>query len=162
MLRHPRRCQRIANIVLDRFLLQSMDFEQGTMIVETEDGKSRCLFQLGLLLLPNSSQLQSRDEMLRDLINLFDTKIAQSLSGHFRKFLTIFGYKSPLHFAIAVDAHFGIEPTGIIKSARFNKCDVGHYCCVCEDWRPAFRAEVALNRLAAVPGVVKNLYPSLN
>jgi hypothetical protein len=46
MLRHPRRCQRIANIVLDRLLLQSMDFEQGTMIPETEDGKSRCLFQL--------------------------------------------------------------------------------------------------------------------
>ena len=46
MLRHPRRCQRIANIVLDRFLLQSMDFEQRTMIPETEDGKSRRLFQL--------------------------------------------------------------------------------------------------------------------
>jgi hypothetical protein len=28
MLRHPRRCQRMANIVLDRFLLQSMDSEQ--------------------------------------------------------------------------------------------------------------------------------------
>src|SRR5260370_37752941 len=46
MLRHPRRCQRIANIVLDRFLLQSMDFEHGTMIPETEDGNGRCLFQL--------------------------------------------------------------------------------------------------------------------
>jgi hypothetical protein len=54
--------------------------------------------------------------------------------GHFCESLTGFGYRRPALGAVAINVHFGIEPSRIVQSAGFDKGDTGHDGDVRKDW----------------------------
>ena len=58
--------------------------------------------------------------------------------------------------------HFRIEPARVVESASLDKGDSRHDGGIREDWRPALRAKVSLNGLAAIARVVERLELSLN
>jgi len=73
-------------------------------------------------------------------------------SRHLPEFLTTFGYRGPVLRAVAIDVHFRIEPSRVVKSARFDEHDVGHHGNVREDRRSALGTEVSVDRhLASIP-----------
>ena len=88
--------------------------------------------------------------------------IGRSLSGLLREFLTAFGYECPALRAVAIYVHFRIEPTRLIERASLDQCEPRHDGDIREDWRPAFRTKVPVNRLTTVASVVKCLNSSLN
>src|SRR6516162_6944188 len=83
-------------------------------------------------------------------------------SRHLPKLLTIFGYRGPVLRAVAIDVHFGIEPSRVVKSARFDEHGVRHHGDVRGDRRSALRTEVSVDRLTTIAGVVKCLNRPLN
>jgi hypothetical protein len=73
------------------------------------------------------------------------------LRGHLSEFLTAFGYMNPVLRAVAIDVHFRIEPTRVVKSASFDEPEFRHQGDVRENRRPALRTEVSVNRLTTSP-----------
>ena len=64
---------------------------------------------------------------------------------------------APLCFAAAPDAHFGIEPSRVIKGASVNKGEAGYTGGFKGNWRSAIRTEASLNRLTAMAFITKCL-----
>src|SRR5260370_36164761 len=58
-----------------------------------------------------------------------------------REFSTTFGYGSPLLFTVAIDVHFRIKPTRVIKRSSVYKGETGNTGSVKDGWRSAFRTE---------------------
>ena len=52
--------------------------------------------------------------------------LLRQLGRHLPEFLTAFGYGSPVLRTVAVDVHFGIEPTRVIKSTSFDEPEFRH------------------------------------
>jgi hypothetical protein len=65
-------------------------------------------------------------------------------------------------FAVAIHMHFGLEPACVVERTSFDEGDARHYGGVSENGRTALRTEVPVNRLTAIPFVVKRLEPPLN
>jgi hypothetical protein len=72
-----------------------------------------------------------------------------------REFSTTFGYGSPLLFTVAIDVHFRIKPTRIIKRSSVYKGETGNTGRVKDDWRSAFWTEASFNELTTIAFVVK-------
>ena len=56
---------------------------------------------------------------------------------------------------VAVDVHFGIEPTRVVKSTSFDEPEFRHDGYIGDDWRSAFWTEVSVNWLTAVTSIVE-------
>ena len=87
---------------------------------------------------------------------------APKLRGHLPEFLTTFGYVGPVLRAVAIDVHFRIEPSRVVKSPSLDEPDVRHHGDVREDRRSALVTEVSVDRLTTIAGVVKCLKRPLN
>jgi hypothetical protein len=72
-----------------------------------------------------------------------------------REFSTTFGYGSPLLFTVAIDVHFRIKPTRVIKRSSEYKGETGNTGTVKDDWRSAFWTEASFNELTTIGFVVK-------
>jgi hypothetical protein len=67
-----------------------------------------------------------------------------------------------LCLAIAIDVHFRIEPTRVVKSVSFNETEFWHDGNLGGDWRSALWTEFSLNRLTTIASVVERLDLALN
>jgi hypothetical protein len=84
----------------------------------------------------------------------------RQLGRHLPEFLTAFGYGSPVLRTVAVNVHFGIEPTRVIKSTSFDEPEFRGY--LGYDWRSALWTKVLVNWWAAVTSIVKRFEISLD
>ena len=100
--------------------------------------------------------------MLIAALSYQDFCLLRQLGRHLPEFLTAFGYGSPVLRTVAVNVHFGIQPTRVIKSTSFDEPEFRHDGYVGYDWRSALWTKVSVNWLAAVTGIVKRFEISLD
>ena len=65
-------------------------------------------------------------------------------------------------FAVAINVHFGLEPTCVVERTSLDEGDTRHHGRVSENGRTALGKKFSINRLTAVPCVVKRFKLPLN
>ena len=89
-------------------------------------------------------------------------RTSDSLRGHFPELLATFRYRCPMLFAVAINMQFRLEPACVVERTSFDKGNARHHGSVSENWRTALGTKVSVNRLTAVPCVVKRFKLPLN
>jgi len=74
---------------------------------------------------PLMSALPPKADIVRFAVSAL--VVARLNCGHLPEFLTVFRDMSPVLRAVAIDVHFRIEPTRVIKSPSFDKPEVRHH-----------------------------------
>jgi len=59
--------------------------------------------------------------------------------------------------AVAIDMQFGLKPACVVERASLDEGNTRHHGGVSENGRTALGTEVSINRLAAIPRVMKRL-----